>query len=206
METFLPNPRIHAIATFNFDPLLQRYVYGRYRKSLLRTVERASAGRSSRKINIYHMHGFLRFDEKVGNLEKEAPDKRVLTELDYFDIYNEPTGIFNYTFLYLLREFTCLFIGLSMQDPNMRRLLHYSMKERREAYKEEGSGDKKIKKETLRHFAILRRSSQKQIDTFRKDSLLLLGTRVLWIDKFSEIPQRLQDLYETTGDNWQGVY
>jgi len=203
---FSPNPHIHAIVTFNFDPMLQGYVYGRYRKRLLRTVERASASLYPGRINVYHMHGVLRFDERAGDLRGDAPDKRVLTEQDYFDTYNEPTGIFNYTFLYLLREFSCLFIGLSMQDENLRRLLHYSKKEREQALSEQGADKAAIEEKTLRHFAILRRSGQEQIDEFRKDSLLLLGTRVLWIDEFFEIPERMKDLYETTGDAWKGVY
>ncbi|HEU0079649.1 MAG TPA: SIR2 family protein [Longimicrobiaceae bacterium] len=58
------------------------------------------------------------------DLEDEAPDVRVFTEQEYFDFFNRPTSIYNYTFLHLLREFPCLFIGLSLKDDNIRRLLH----------------------------------------------------------------------------------
>lgn len=118
------------------------------------TVERASAGpyaqseseRGSfvpRRINIYHLHGYLRFDKKAGEPRKET-DKITLTEQDYFDVFNDPTSIFNYTFLHLLREWTCLFIGLSMQDENVRRLLHYSAKERMESLMAEGQVPRRV--------------------------------------------------------------
>ncbi len=110
-RTFDANPRVHGLVTFNLDALLQAYVYAHFEKRLLRTVERPSAGSIPGKISIYHMHGFLRFDRAKGDLSKEAPDAVVLTEQDYFDFFNQPTSLFNYTFLYLLREHPCCFIG-----------------------------------------------------------------------------------------------
>jgi SIR2-like domain len=98
---YQPNPRIRGIVTFNLDALLQNYVYARFGKRLLRTVERASASSSASKISIYHLHGFLRFDRKAHDPTKEAWDTVVLTEQDYFDFFNDPTGLFSYTF------FTC---------------------------------------------------------------------------------------------------
>ena len=82
-RAFEANPKIHAVVTFNLDPLLQAYCYARYEKRLLRTIERPSASRRPGKINVYHMHGFLRFDEKSGDRTKEAPDKMVLTRIHH---------------------------------------------------------------------------------------------------------------------------
>lgn len=80
------------------------------------------------------MHGFLRFDQAARDLSKNAPDAAVLTEQDYFEFFNDPMSLFNYTFMYLLREPPCLFIGLSMQDENIRRLLYFSRMERMRGY------------------------------------------------------------------------
>lgn len=55
------------------------------------------------------MHGLLRFDEKRDDRGKEAQDRVVITEQDYYDFFNDPTSIFNYTSLHLLREHSCLF-------------------------------------------------------------------------------------------------
>lgn len=203
-RTYEPNKRIQAIVTFNLDALLQAYVYSRYEKRLLRTVERPSASRNSEKISIYHMHGYLRFDQKVGDLAKEAPDAAVLTEQDYFDFFNEPTSIFNYTFLYLLREFSCLFIGLSMQDDNIRRLLHYSKMERLQAFRSEGVTPSNEK--LIRHFAVFKHNGKDHVDKAIEDTLNPLGTRVLWVDDYVRIPKRIKELYLSAGENWDLVF
>jgi hypothetical protein len=204
-RTYEANKRIHAIVTFNLDALLQAYIYARYEKRLLRTIDRPSASRNPDKINIYHMHGFLRFDPMAGDPSKEAPDAAVLTEQDYFDFFNEPTSLFNYTFLYLLREFSCLFVGLSMQDENVRRLLHYSKAERLGAFRSEGVTTVSREKAT-RHYAVLKRSGKVQVDKAIEDTLDPLGTRALWINDFAEIPIQIEGIYRSAGESWEAVF
>lgn len=206
-RTYSPNPRIHALVTFNLDALLQAYVYARYEKRLLRTVERPSAWSIPGKISIFHMHGYLRFDQSRGDPTKEAPDAAVLTEQDYFDFFNQPTSLFNYTFLYLLREYPCCFIGLSMQDDNIRRLLHYSRLEQYQALRSEGVDDSaKLQRKLVRHFAILHRTGQPAIDRAVEQSLRPLGVNILWVTDFAAIPAQLGQLYEAAGDDWSAVF
>jgi hypothetical protein len=195
---------IRAIVMFNLDNLLQRYVRARYEnRSLLRTVERASKSPEIGEISVYHMHGLLRFDKKAKRPRSEAADAVVLTEQDYFDFFNDPTSLFNYAFLYLLRESSCLFIGLSMQDENIRRLLHYSQKERVLSYVAGGGTEAKVKDKALRHFAILKHSDSALTDSSVEDSLSALGTRVLWIGNHSEIPKQLGKMY---GADWDRLF
>lgn len=204
-RTYEANPRIRAIVTFNLDALLQAYVYARYEQRLVRTIERPSASRVADKISVYHMHGFLRFDTKAGDLSKEAPDAAVLTEQDYFDFFNEPTSLFNYTFLYLLREFSCLFIGLSMQDDNIRRLLHYSKVERLRGYLSERVTS--VSREKLvRHYAVLKRSGKAHVDEAIEDTLDPLATEVLWVGDYAEVPVQLAGMYRSAGGNWEAVF
>lgn len=193
----------------------------RFNKRLVFTVERSSAAleRSSksklaagtRKIHAYHMHGYLRFDKKMGQPAKEST-RLVITEQEYFDFVNNPNSLFNYTFLFLLREYPCLFIGLSMTDDNIRRLLHYSMTERREGLVEEpGNSNPKAtadapEVQTVRHFAIFKRFQSENLNWLTETSLLNLGTRVLWVEDFAEIPGRLGQVYESTGNTWQTVF
>lgn len=199
------NKRIHAVVTFNLDALLQAFVRARYERSLLRTTERASAGTKQRRINLYHMHGHLRFDDKAGNLRKEAPDAVVLTEQDYFDFFNNPTSMFNYTFLYLLRERQCVFIGLSMKDDNLRRLLHLSAVERRGGFQSEGRTGEGVAAKTERHFAILRlEGGGKESKHAVEDALLMLGTRVVWVHDFDDIDTVLGRVYDARG-HWEAV-
>jgi len=133
------NPRLHAVVTTNVDSVLRTYVRARYRHAsgqehdIVRTIERPSAGRVYDRIPIYYLHGLIRFDKDVEEAHKHAADLRVFTEQEFFDFFNNPNGLFSYTFLYLLREFSCVFLGMSLRDDNIRRLLHYSRKERFES-------------------------------------------------------------------------
>lgn len=198
------NDKIHAIVTFNLDAILREYVEARYKRALMRSVERPTKSPDPKKISIYYMHGFLRFDSKAKDPGKEAFDKLVLSEQEFFDFFNSPTGLFNYTFLYMLREYSCLFIGLSMQDDNIRRLLHYSKTERERAYLEEKEKTTdEIKEEVLRHFAILMKYDSNEINDLVESALAELGTNVLWISDYAEIPKQMEFIY---GAAWQKVY
>jgi hypothetical protein len=75
---FISNPLIHAIVTFNVDAVLREYVEARYHKALVRSVERASKEPMNGRIDLYYMHGFLRYDRKAGSAGKEGADKLVL--------------------------------------------------------------------------------------------------------------------------------
>ena len=203
---FRKNPLIHGIVNFNIDSVLREYVQARYQHALVRTVERPSKEMQPGRINVYYMHGFLRFDSKAGVLSREAADKLVLAEHEYFDFFNSPTGLFNYTFLYLLREHSCLFIGLSMQDDNVRRLLHYSTKERVQARVDEGKTSRDARSKAMRHFAVLKKYRSKTVNTAVERSLAQLGTYVLWISDYDEIPTRFGEMYAAAGHDWGSVY
>ncbi len=206
-DTYEANPHIAAVVNFNLDALLQTYIYARYHKRLVRTVERASAAPIKDKISVYQMHGYLAFGMQKGDSTVEAADAAVLTEQDYFDFFNQPNSLFNFTFLYLMREYACCFIGLSMQDDNIRRLLHYSRKEQFNGLKSKGKGEPATwRHQLLRHFVIYERTQNAAIDRAIEDTLRPLGVNVLWIDSFDEIPQQLGELYSTTGDQWADVF
>lgn len=194
---YLPNPRIHAIVNFNFDSIFRAYVNVRYNNArLLRSIERPSAGSSYASIPVYYMHGFFRFDKDIEDYKHGAADLRIFTEQEYFDFFNNPNGLFNYTFLYLLREYPCLFIGLSMKDDNIRRLLHYSKSERVEGYIQERRGQiAEIR--SIRHYAILPIPKDEVLRELTESSLRRLGTAVLWINDFEDIPERLGEVYDS---------
>ena len=92
-----------------------------------------------------------------------------------------------------------------MQDDNVRRLLHYSSEERKQGVIDEGKGDH-AHESTLRHFAIIKRSGNAKVDELVEISLARLSARVLWIDDYPEIPDRLGKIYSEGGGNWSAVY
>ena len=214
-RTFVRNPRVHAIIDFNIDAVFRAFIHARYGDPLLvRSIERPSKSSELAKISVYYMHGFLRFDSRAGRADKEAGDKLVLSERD-IRLLNSPTSLFNYTFLSMLREHSCLFIGLSIRDDNIRRLLHYSSSERLASYHEEGKVPDRARARTLRHFAILPRyksaaadvtpERERAVDLAVERSLANLGTTVLWASP-DEIPKHLERMYAAGGDRWEAVF
>ena len=202
---FTQNSRVHAIINFNLDCILRAYDEIRFGGSLFRTVERASAATLPERINIYQAHGYLVFNrEQFGDASIETT-KLTITEHEYYDFFNDLTGLFNYTFLFLLREYSCLFLGMSMRDDNLRRLLHYSTKERVQSGVDEGMTRQESVERSIRHFAVMRRSDD-DVDRLTEGSLESLGVRPVWIGDYDEIPERLADLYRTGGGNWQDVW
>jgi len=205
-NTFVPNPRIRAIINTNFDALLTGYTKARYRSRLIRTIDRPSATPSSHRINSYHLHGFLQFwGENIDKPSREAPDVRVLTEHEFFDFFDRPNSAFNAATLHILREHVVLFVGVSLQDDNLRRLLHYSRQERTQSYLREGVPKEDAEGRAVRHYAFQQRRSA-AIDDAVERSLARLGVSVLWFEKFDEIPEKLADLYEDDSYRWAHVY
>ncbi len=73
---------------------------------------------------IYHVHGSVN-DPKNPILDG-VPDAPVLSEEDYHALYATGHHWSNTAILHAFQHSHCIFIGLSMTDPNLRRLLEYA--------------------------------------------------------------------------------
>jgi hypothetical protein len=209
--TFARNPRVHAVVNFNLDALFNAFVQAKYagrlgeRKGLVLAVERATKASALDRISIYHPHGFLRFAAEGGAAEgpEDATDQLILTERQYFDFYDNPYSAFSSTIMFLLREHPWLFVGMSMLDENVRRLLHYSWKEHVQAM--ENDPEDSAEAPAPRHFALLASSGDEELDRHQRASLLPLGVDILWLESYDEIPESLRQIYQSTGDDWRAV-
>jgi SIR2-like domain len=190
------NPRVHGIINFNLDSLLESYDAARNQvrgvegtRRCLRTIESPSHDPASLKISCYHPHGYLRFDRHAASMGKEAKT-RVLAEHQFFEFYNRPTDLFTNAILYFLKAYHCLFIGMSMTDDNVRRLLFYSKTERDRSRIRERLHPKKP-----RHFVLILEpdKNSRQFD-FTETMLNALGILPLWIKSFDDIPAKLEML------------
>ena len=209
---FSANPRIHDVITFNIDALLEALIKNKYpsgRPSLdavYRTIEKPAASSQHGRVNIHHLHGFLRFDQHIKMPDRESVSL-VLTEQEYFDFFNSPTSIFTYAFLFKLRENPCLFVGLSMVDENLRRLLHYSVQERTASYRSENHDEESARRKSTRHFAILGSESNRDRRSAMEVTLARLGVRVIWVHDYQQICDILKSLYESVDcHRWEDVY
>ncbi|MCI8596863.1 MAG: hypothetical protein HFJ10_00230 [Lachnospiraceae bacterium] len=183
---------IKSIITYNFDDLLERKFAQKDIQYNIISDERER--QLVDKLNIYHVHGYLPSD-----FSDIAEDPNLIfSEEDYHRIYRDAYSWSNLTQLNALRENTCLFIGCSLTDPNLRRLLDVAAR----------NG------ESPRHYAFLKKKKMKRKkngEMVNKDILRLyqtiddniqtayyknLGLNIIWIDDFEEIPQILNGFLE----------
>lgn len=107
---------VNYIVTYNYDDLIESHLK-------IINVPYSTIWRDSQRVNpasvgIYHVHGYLPYDN-----EYFTNNNIVFSEDEYHEQYKNPYSWSNIVQLNLLREKTCLFIGSSMSDPNTRRLL-----------------------------------------------------------------------------------
>lgn len=108
--------KVKSIITYNFDDLIEESLSKV--KLEYKTIYRDEEQHDSDELPIYHVHGFIPGRE---SFDREA--SLVFSEEAYHKVYSEPYHWSNLVQLATLRENNCLMIGLSLSDPNLRRLL-----------------------------------------------------------------------------------
>lgn len=191
--------KVHSIVTYNFDDLIERELTERSTRH--RSIYNEIGRFDQNELPVFHVHGFLPEDESSHPaLERST---LVFSEEGYHQIYADSYHWSNLVQLNSLRESRCLMIGLSLTDPNLRRLLDISSK----------YADKP------RHFAFMKRLSETAFCNDKNEAgdisnvvteddisrtfleshhklseqvLSELGVRVIWYEDYSEIPDFLK--------------
>lgn len=163
--------RHFRVLTYNFDEYLEKYLddisvtYNSLFDSKCSVDDRTS---------IYHVHGFLPEVDYKSHMQQRHMRSIYLTEEDYDELYNHPYSWQISSQLSFFRENTCLFVGCSLADPNIRRLLEMT------------------KQENRIHYAILTRDSLSLNDLMvASNHFARLGIEVIWVKDFRDIYQTL---------------
>lgn len=187
-----------AVVTYNFDDLLEQKLQSLNVDHVSICTPASRPG--STQLPIYHVHGLIPQANPI-----PVDQTLVFSEEGYHLAYNNPYTWSNVVQLNLMTQYTCIFVGLSMTDPNLRRLLEIAS----------------IAQSGPRHVALLRRTQFKGRDNSINcpstdpvcgihakppvsklvvDSVLAihhnawettmkeLGVRILWFEEFHEIP------------------
>ena len=188
---------LHSIITFNFDDLIEQNL----KANRIKYTPIYSEGQraKSKNIPVYHVHGYLPQNTK---LTKE--NQIVFSEDAYHSQFIDPFSWSNLVQLNHLSQNSCVLVGLSLTDPNLRRLLDVAHRK---------NGDKKI-----RHYIFKKRLSYDEISKKMKEeglsehldsfsssfieiSELLeerdaneLGLGVIWYNDYNEVPKLLNEL------------
>ena len=174
------NP-LESIITFNFDGLIEEQL----EKNNIRHKPISAEGVRNRpnELPIYHVHGFL---PRKGRIEKEA--EIVFSEDAYHSQFIDSFSWSNLIQLNKLSQNTCLFLGISFTDPNLRRLLDVA--------------NRKNPSRTLNHYIVKKMPNfSNNNDTLDQLAFLLeeqdaneLGLNVVWVEDFSNVAQFLRKI------------
>lgn len=189
--------KIRSVLTYNFDDLLERELESRGLafRSIFEEIDLAGP----EELPVYHVHGFLPEDRtKYPNIEKAT---LVFSEEGYHQIYSDAYHWSNLIQLNSLKETSCLMVGLSLTDPNLRRLLEISAKSidkpkhfaflKRVSYevfsKEEG-------KSLIRAPASLVRTFLDRHHSLNEEIMRELGVNIIWYEEYDDIPKILSEI------------
>ena len=170
---------VKAIVNYNYDDILEE----RLRNDSVRCVTVLSGedkvGRG--KLPSYHVHGVLPIRAYVENREKLNEIRIgnfVFSEDEYHTEYADPYRWSNLTQIGLLGRSKGLFVGMSLQDPNHRRLIDVTHKQYPEIWnyailpRPAAPPDEDIKAAIIRNLA-----EDVETASFRK-----IGVKVCWVD------------------------
>ncbi len=118
------NNRVHAAVTYNYDTLLEQTINskaGRKAYSVRGTLQRNIGPEEA--LPIYHVHGIIPNDHRV---PQEAESLIVLSLDEYFHNMIEPYSWQTTSQLHFMQNYTCLYVGISLGDINMQRLLGFA--------------------------------------------------------------------------------
>lgn len=161
------------VLTYNYDNFFEQYLDKHFSdvKYNIFFTEECSLNNS---VPIYHIHGYLPYGQEI---DKNYKKSIKLTEDDYNFLYNSPYSWQIETQLETFRKNNCLFVGCSLTDPNIRRLLKLSIESKK------------------RHYALM---SIKEMNPFElvivSHHFSKLGVDIIWAESFKEYPQILRKL------------
>ncbi|SDB53773.1 SIR2-like domain-containing protein [Pseudomonas sp. NFACC23-1] len=188
---------VKSILTYNFDDFIERALLSRslIHKSVFEEFETPTA----EELPIYHVHGFLPEDrQRYSNLDRCT---LVFSEEGYHQIYRDAYHWSNLVQLNSFKESSCLMIGLSLTDPNLRRLLEIASKSieepkhfafmRRLTPKKfmEGTSGKPLKISNTMVERFLERHHATNEELMRE-----LGVSVIWYEEYGDIPEILNKI------------
>lgn len=154
--------KFEEIITYNFDNYLETALSANGIKN--NSVD-CQSRRMKNYLPVLHVHGMIHPTDKT--FDKNV----VLAEDEYHELYRDSYHWANVAQLYALTHTTCLFVGLSMTDPSLRRLLDIANKQ--------GSGN-------VEHYAFLCRDEYKN-HRETEEVFSQMGVGIIWCENKEDV-------------------
>ena len=176
-ERIVASGKVDSIISYNYDDLVESALENRG-INVARIYQKSRNYRT--EFPVYHVHGLI--PSKINGIIPTP----ILGEKEYHQMYKESYHWSNVEQLHALDRNICFFIGLSMTDPNLRRLLDIS--------RSGGDNDN-------RHYAFLQRKPLFSLDEIDKNTIHYntiefqlsdLGVHVIWYEQHNELPEMIR--------------
>jgi SIR2-like protein len=175
---------VQAIVNYNFDDLLEAKLREQHVKC--RTVLSGRDTVPHGTLPCYHVHGLISSQDFAERRKlPKGKGNFVFSEDEYHAEYSDPYKWSNMTQMSLLGRYTGLFVGLSMEDPNIRRLIDVTHRQ----YPENLNYAILPRKQS----SLGRRDNSDSVmknlfEEVESNSFERIGVRVIWVDHHDEIP------------------
>lgn len=189
--------KVKKIITYNFDDLIEEQL-------TMEKVNHTSIYANyemlpNDSLPVFHVHGYIPKD--IEKFKASYDSELVFSEKGYHHVYNTPFHWSNIEQINSFRNSICVMIGLSLNDPNIRRLLDVSMSEQ-----EEPKHFAFMKKSSLKSFTKGLKKKDKDVaklflkehHNLIKQSLNDLGVKVIWYKDHDDLPDLLRDVFDSS--------
>ena len=207
LSSIIKHKHVHEVITYNFDDILEQELE---KRGMQQSIDFSSIAKDAEvsahnTLPIYHVHGIIPENGATSNI--------VFSEEEYHERYKDIYHWSNIEQIHALSRTHCFFIGLSMDDPNLRRLLDISRRIN--------------ESNTIPHYAFLKRTKledycisdinnvckylhvseslidkKKQAEIYSLNYVVInnifrdLGVNVIWFDSFDELPKLLARVFK----------
>ena len=205
------SPNLNSIISYNYDDILEKYLSTLEIEIPFKSIYSIGVNPATGELPIYHVHGFLPRDD---NLDEK--NKITLSEDIYHQQYSEIYSWNNIIQINKFRDNICLFIGVSLTDPNLRRLLDIAKLQKGDTDEQHYIFRKKYKLDVIKDdlLKILGQNNPifskevmaelnfdetakyiiKIIENFEENDASSFGLSTIWVNDFSDIPKILEKI------------
>jgi len=196
VEAIVSLANIRRVCCSNYDDVLEEG-YTRLGTGYRPLVPGDDIPLDGDEVLIVHPHGFL---PRAAYSRDYRMEPIVLSEDDYHDLYASPYRWANVIQLNLFVSFAVLFVGCSLKDPNLRRLLDTSKKlrisnhfalMREPTYQSDKGKTSSHQRKQPRWWEEMWSSFYKKVAT---ENLVDRGITPIWYKQHSDVPRILREI------------
>ena len=210
------SPNLNSIITYNYDDILEGVLNKSQVDIQYKSIFKVGMNPETGELPIYHVHGYLPQEEEI-----DKDQMFTLSESLYHKQYSEIYSWNNMVQINKFKDNTCVFVGISLTDPNIRRLLDISAVQRGENAKNHylikkkyttKNMEKNLRRVLRDNPLLFERKGEARLELNRTIEILLekmeefeeldaesFGIKIIWINEHEEIAgilKRIRNNYD----------